>query len=470
MVNALQSVIRVAAGQIEARLMNEAATTLESLRQAIVQAAEQRAELLVLPECAYPAYLIGSVASYRNGDHLSGEEFVAWLAQQAAEYRLHIVCGFIEESGDRLYNAAVLIDDQGREVGRCRKRFLWHAGHDWYTPGESIEVYPTRLGRIGLIICAETRVPEIVATLVHRGADLLAMPTCWVNGARDPGRYQNPQCEFLIDARVREFEVPFVIADKSGMELPPVGYVGRSCIVAGDGTVKAVAPAEGSAVIVSELEFKRPPRLWINEHRRRRLLSPDALAIVPDGGPERSMTVAAVAGEFAEQHFGGQMGEQLFVPLRERGVELLLTNMPNEEVAERLTMLGRAFDIHVVAFPLRTEVHSVGSARVGCVAGRWVRSFAPSRALALDGAEMLLYFDCAEPLSILRTRAVENRVFVLAVGGRSAAIVDPAGRVLQQVEADGAAIARINPAAAGDKCVAPKTDVFAGRRPMTYEF
>ena len=62
--------VTVAAGQITARLMNEAAETLVALEQAIQQAAAAKVELLVLPECAYPAYLLGSVVSYRAGDHI----------------------------------------------------------------------------------------------------------------------------------------------------------------------------------------------------------------------------------------------------------------------------------------------------------------------------------------------------------------------------------------------------------------
>jgi len=57
-------VITVAAGQIRARLMNEASATLADIEAAIGQAAQRRADLLVLPECAYPAYLLGSAETY----------------------------------------------------------------------------------------------------------------------------------------------------------------------------------------------------------------------------------------------------------------------------------------------------------------------------------------------------------------------------------------------------------------------
>src|SRR5262249_1283523 len=126
--------ITVAAAQLAARQMNDATAALDGIATSIKRAAEKRVDLLVLPECAYPAYLIGSVDSYRAGDHLSSEEFVAWLTRRAASHRLHIICGFVEDAKHSLFNSAIFIDDRGRELGRVRKRFLWNADHDWFAP------------------------------------------------------------------------------------------------------------------------------------------------------------------------------------------------------------------------------------------------------------------------------------------------------------------------------------------------
>src|SRR5690606_38641377 len=105
--------------------------------------------LLVLPECAYPAYLLGSAESFRAGDHLSSREFLEWLAGQAAEYRLHIVCGYVEDTGDALYNSAILLGPDGRRLGNARKRFLWHVDQDWFCRGEEIAAFETEIGKIG---------------------------------------------------------------------------------------------------------------------------------------------------------------------------------------------------------------------------------------------------------------------------------------------------------------------------------
>ena len=52
------STIKVAAAQIQAFGLEQAQQSLEAVGRAVRQAAEADVDLLVLPECAYPAYLI----------------------------------------------------------------------------------------------------------------------------------------------------------------------------------------------------------------------------------------------------------------------------------------------------------------------------------------------------------------------------------------------------------------------------
>ncbi len=471
MISNLSHAITVAAGQIEARLMNDAAATLDALDRVITQAAEKRVDLLVLPEAAYPAYLIGSVDSYLTGDHLSDHAFIEWLAERAKRYRLHIVSGFVERHDDHLHNSAIFIDERGEEIGRTRKRFLWHVDHDWYRPGESIAAFDSRIGRVGIVICAETRAPEIVGTLVADGAELIAMPTCWINNAREPGHYRNLQVEYLIEARTREFGVPFVCADKTGLELAATGYVGQSRIVRADGSVAAEAPPTGETVIASRLMLKRPQRIWMNASRRERIQQKHPAAS-PQRDASHVIKVAAVPRRVADERYGGNMGESLFQPMQAQGVSLALINVPIEPVAETMSMYANAFDMRAVCFPQRADVHEVAGVKVGCVAGQWSRSFAASRALALEGAEILMLFDVAQEPAILRARAVENRVFVMGVNDRWAIIIGPDGEIRDAVDPQHPreAIAEIDIAEASLKEVAPKTDVFIERTPHLYQF
>jgi predicted amidohydrolase len=462
--------ITVAAGQLAARPMAMADQTLAAIDRLITRAAEERAELLVLPECAYPAYGIGSPQDYRSASILSSEEYISWLGERAGKCRLTIVSGLVERAGDVLFNGAVLIDARGRVAGRYRKTFLWDKDYEWFAPGERIEPVTTDLGVIGMAICADVRCPEVIATLAAAGADLIAVPTCWFNAPPEKGVHRNPQPEFLIEARSREFGVPFVCANKSGMENEAMGYCGRSLITLGDGSRLAEAPIDEEMLITARLSLARHRRVWMADRWERRLLS-DRPPVSPSAD-HRSVTVAAVPSVVAQERSSGKMGEDLFGPLRKQGVNLAIINVPHSSVAEQVELLANAFDIRACAFPHTCDPVPTPHGTVGCIGARAARSFAAARCLAMDGAQFIAVFDAPEDLSLLRARALENRVFVLAVGERFAAIVSPGGDVLDCTPAGEAkeCVATVDLALAADKNMAPNTHVWNGRRPHLYRF
>ena len=121
--------IKVAAAQLKAFALGQADQALASIDWAVKQAAEAGVDLLVLPECAYPAYLIGSVENYRAAEVLPPSEYIIVLARLARQNNMHIVSGYIEDVGTHFYNSAVLIDNQGHEVGIHRQTLLGGADH-----------------------------------------------------------------------------------------------------------------------------------------------------------------------------------------------------------------------------------------------------------------------------------------------------------------------------------------------------
>jgi predicted amidohydrolase len=461
--------ITVAAGQIQALPMSEASKTLDAIDRLIEKARHQRLDLLVLPECAYPAYLLGSIETYRAADLLTPKEYIARLQHAARRGRFHIVTGLVEDTGDRVYNAAVWIDRDGQVIGRHRKSFLWDLDNQWYAPGEEISVFDTDLGKAGMIICAETRCPEIVATLAAKGAQLIAMPTCWINMAERPREYKNPQLEFLMAARAREFGVPFVCANKFGVEWRKIGYCGRSVIVRSDGTFAAEAPGEAEALIVSQLRDQRTKRVWINARCNDRITS-DAEPIRPLNA--RTMKIAAVPGVVMDEQMQGEMGQGLFEPLRDAGVDLAILNVSADTLAEQVELRGNAFDMRVIAFPSSADLIEVAGGTVACISHQAIGSFAAARAAALQGATMLAVFDAPPDIPLLRTRAVENRVFLIAVGDRRAIMISPNGQVLAESFPDDprTIVAQIAVAEACDKNVYQGTDIWRQRRPNLYRF
>ena len=448
------STIKVAAAQIQAFSLEQAQQSLAAVGRAVQQAAESGVDLLVLPECAYPAYLIRSVDAYRAADVLPPSEYIITLARLARKNKLHIVSGYIEDVGTHLYNSAVLIDSAGQEVGTYRKSFLWAADNSYFKPGERIGVFETALGRIGMVICADTRVPEIIAKQIIDGAQVIAMPTCWVNVATEPGCYENPQPEFLISARAREFDVPFVCANKYGMETAKVGYCGRSIIADRTGALLAEAPGDAETLLVGEIELPErdpghAPELWESVICWKEPIRPTPKGLDP-------VSVAVRPGDL--------IAADDVERIRLQGVRLLVVNTTLDESvpdAER-------FDI--VTPDHAGTVRDFGIGKVGCVVGEEFRCFDRVRLLALGGAEIVCVFDAPDDVRLMRTRAIENRTFILAVGREVGAIVSPGGELLAYSSraGDDGLIVEINVAEAALKTVAPHTDIWEQRRVDAY--
>lgn len=143
----------------------------------------------------------------------------------ARENHIVLVIGAARKIGSCLYNSAIVINADGTLAGSTDKQFLWHFDRQWFVPGERLEPVQTSLGKLGVLVCADGRIPTIAATLVDRGAAVLVMPTAWVSSGRDPEQLENAQADLLARVRARENHVPFVAANKAGVEAGCVLYL-----------------------------------------------------------------------------------------------------------------------------------------------------------------------------------------------------------------------------------------------------
>src|SRR3989304_4331510 len=85
-------------------------------------------------------------------------------------------------------------------------------------PAAQAPGFHTSIGCLGLMICADGRLPEIARTLALRGAQLIVNPTAWVSTARDRRLLTNPQYEYMIPVRALENGVWIASANKVGTE------------------------------------------------------------------------------------------------------------------------------------------------------------------------------------------------------------------------------------------------------------
>jgi predicted amidohydrolase len=245
--------LRIAAVQLPAHDRQEFARAWPRIVARVEEAAEG-AELIVLPEGTIPAYVLGD----EEIDDREIDAAVRELCAVAVRHRVAIVAGVAVRDEGGVRNAGLVIDRDGTIAGRADKIFLWHFDRRWFAAGTRLVPIATSLGRLGVLVCADGRMPEIARALVDRGAELLVMPTAWVSSGRDPDALENPIADLLGRMRAFENGVPFVAANKSGTERGMVLYCGKSQIVDDTGAVVALALERGEEILRATLELGEP--------------------------------------------------------------------------------------------------------------------------------------------------------------------------------------------------------------------
>lgn len=99
------------------------------------------------------------------------------LAEKARQYQMYLVAGLYEREGSAVYNTAVLIDRQGKVVGKYRKVNLPREEIEGgLTPGTEYPVFDTDFGRVGLLICWDIQYTDAARSLAAQGAEIILVP------------------------------------------------------------------------------------------------------------------------------------------------------------------------------------------------------------------------------------------------------------------------------------------------------
>ncbi len=173
--------VRIAIGQIVC-LDGDRVGNLARIENAIEEAKRADADIVCLPEMA----LLGWVNpdAHQRAHPIPGEDSQV-LCKLAAEHRIHVSIGLAEKDGDRLYDSALLISDEGQILLKHRKiNLLAELMTPPYTPGKTVRIAETRLGRIGVLICADTHEAEILARMAELEPKLVVVPYGYAAGEK----------------------------------------------------------------------------------------------------------------------------------------------------------------------------------------------------------------------------------------------------------------------------------------------
>ncbi|MEW6523795.1 MAG: carbon-nitrogen hydrolase family protein [Bacillota bacterium] len=465
--------LRVSCVQLAARDAGQAAVALERALEAVDEAAGHGSDLILLPECVYPAYYLRPWLDRR--DHYPDlEHALEQFCARAARHRAWVCVGLVEENEGALYNTAFLIDRRGSVAGKARKHFLWHFDSAWFRPGHKFDIFEVdaRAGgsvSVGMFVCADGRLPEVARALALRGATLLLDPTNWVTYGRDTALLTNPQAEFMMSCRALENSVYIACANKIGMEKGSVLYCGRSLVVGPGGETLAMASADQEEILTCELgpfgpggpvDGRLHPLLDRRPGVYGQLVEPTApslpspagtgpffvalvqLELEPPGALERACEYARVMEEQGADlvvlgepspSAGWDAGEVLPSLAGVLGNDRTMVAVTALEtagrdkyktlfLANRKRLLGSYRKVHLESDERETllpgdhlGVLETGSLKLGSMLGYEGLLPEVARVLALQGADVVLWprrMAGPDYTGVARTRAAENRVFV----------------------------------------------------------
>lgn len=279
--------VRVAAVQFAATA--DVAANLATCLRMMDQAAEQRPEVMVLPEFVnHIAWYTDAEHCYRVAVELDGD-FLSALAARAARHRCYLKVNVtLRRAGGRVTGTNVLLGPDGARLAVNDKQVLMGNENNFLEPAtENGPVTVTPLGAFGMYACMDGVINEVTRGLALRGADVL------LNSLNS---FAHDEASLHIPVRAAENKVFVVAANKVGDLVPPhlvasvaarlkiaphfLQGAGESQIVAPDGTVLAKGPRTGEAVVVADIDVsqagdkRRPDGTDLFATRRPELYGP----------------------------------------------------------------------------------------------------------------------------------------------------------------------------------------------------
>lgn len=154
-------------------------------------AAEKNCDLMVTSEainfCGQP-----------NGLQTKYHEILQeeWLEQElsriAKNARAYLVAGVYRKEGDRIYNAALVFDRNGKRIHVYNKTHLAGGEKEYLCPGDQLLCFSADFGKVGVCICWDMQIPEVCRSLALAGAQIVVCPTWgWESTYSTARAYEN---------------------------------------------------------------------------------------------------------------------------------------------------------------------------------------------------------------------------------------------------------------------------------------
>jgi beta-ureidopropionase len=189
---------KVTAGLIQMNLKGDTAQAPERIREQMIEAhlpfiaeaAKRNVQVLCMQEVFHQPYFCPSqdVKWYRAAEKVPDGPTVRLMQELAAKHSMVIVVPVYEEEMTGVYyNAAAIIDADGKYLGKYRKTHIPQVAGFYekffFKPGNSgWPVFNTAYCKLGVYICYDRHFPEGWRALALNGAEYVVNPSATVAG------------------------------------------------------------------------------------------------------------------------------------------------------------------------------------------------------------------------------------------------------------------------------------------------
>lgn len=241
------------------------AVNLAHARNRVLEAANEGAGLIVLPECFnspygtqyFPKYAETLLPSPPSSDQSPSFHALSAMASEAKTYLVGGSIPELEPSTSKYYNTSLVFSPKGTLIGTHRKTHLFDIDipgkikfkeSDVLTPGDKLTTVDLpEYGKIGLAICYDIRFPEAAMMAARQGAFLLVYPGAF-NTTTGPLHWT-----LLARARATDNQVYVAMCSPSRDMSATYHAYGHSLVADPSAQVKAEAD-EKEKIVYSDLD------------------------------------------------------------------------------------------------------------------------------------------------------------------------------------------------------------------------
>ena len=263
------SVVRL--GLLQSACSADPRVSLKKTLAQAEQAAKQGAQIICTQELFRSPYFCQSEDhdNFKLAETIPGPSTEAFQ-KLAKKHRVVIIASLFEKRSSGVYhNTAAIIDADGSLLGLYRKMHipedpLFHEKF-YFTPGDlGFRAWPTRYGKIGVLICWDQWYPEAARLTAMQGAEILFYPTAIGWHPKEKVEYgvnQHGAWELIQRSHAVANGCYVAAVNRIGLEQPIGGdgleFWGQSFVAGTSGQLLAKASATKEEILIVPVDLAK---------------------------------------------------------------------------------------------------------------------------------------------------------------------------------------------------------------------